>query len=76
MAANECKSTFTPLEHLRLPSAPALRDEFIGRPLSSLRTPAAVIDRAGFVANCADMARRTAELGLAFRAHIKSKYRS
>jgi len=69
-------STFTPLAQLLLPSAPALRDEFAGRKLSELRTPALIVDRAGFKANCDYVTRATAEKGMAFRAHVKSESKS
>ncbi|BEJ11002.1 hypothetical protein CspHIS471_0104240 [Cutaneotrichosporon sp. HIS471] len=65
-------SSFTPLELLRLPLASALRDEFIGRPISSLRTPAVIIDRAAFKENCAQMGAKVDGLGMRFRAHIKT----
>ncbi|CAK9779633.1 hypothetical protein CC85DRAFT_280780 [Cutaneotrichosporon oleaginosum] len=65
-------SSFTPLELMRLPLVSALRDEFVGRPLSSLRTPALLIDRVAFKENCAQMGAKVDALGLRFRAHIKT----
>ncbi|BEI79931.1 hypothetical protein CcaverHIS002_0104600 [Cutaneotrichosporon cavernicola] len=65
-------SSFTPLELLRLPLASALREEFVGRPISSLRTPAVIIDRAAFKENCAQMGAKVDGLGMHFRAHIKT----
>ncbi len=64
--------SFTPLELMRLPLAGALRDEFVGRPLSALRTPALLIDRSVFAENCRLMGEKVEALGLRFRAHIKS----
>lgn len=65
-------STFTPLELMRLPSAAALREEFVGRSLSELRTPALIVDRAAFAQNCKEMDDRVEKLGMRFRAHVKS----
>ncbi|GMK58455.1 hypothetical protein CspeluHIS016_0504870 [Cutaneotrichosporon spelunceum] len=65
-------SSFTPLELMRLPLASALREEFVGRPISSLRTPAIIIDRAAFKENCAQMGAKVEGLGMHFRAHIKT----
>jgi hypothetical protein len=69
-------STFTPLSHLTLPSRAALQDEFVGRKLTTLRTPALVVDRAGFKENCRYVADEVGKRGMTFRAHVKSEYSS
>lgn len=66
-------STFTPFELLRLPSKSALVEEFAGRSLSDLRTPALILNRSAFEANCASVARAVEALGLEFRMHVKSE---
>lgn len=66
-------STFTPFELTRLPSKAALVDAFVGAPLSSLRTPALVLNRSAFAANCARVAGAVEALGLHFRMHVKSE---
>lgn len=66
-------STFTPLELLPRTDVGALRDEFVGRKLESLRTPALVIDRAAFKRNCENVTTQVETLGMGFRAHIKSR---
>ncbi|EMD42072.1 hypothetical protein CERSUDRAFT_110623 [Gelatoporia subvermispora B] len=50
----------------------ALVDEFKGKPLTALRTPALIIDRAIFARNCAQMHERAKCWGASFRAHVKS----
>lgn len=66
-------STFTPLELMRGPDPAALREEFVGRSLSELRTPALIVDRAAFKQNCAEMDTKVEKLGMRFRAHVKSE---
>lgn len=51
----------------------ALVDEFVGRKLSSLRTPALIVDRVGFARNCDFVTGEIKAKGLGFRAHIKSE---
>jgi D-serine ammonia-lyase len=46
--------------------------EFRGKPLSSLRTPAVIVDRAVFAQNCAKMHQNAKEWGASFRAHVKT----
>lgn len=67
-------STFTPLTYLPYPDASALRDEFSGRTLAAVRTPALVIDRGAFQRNCEAVTTAVADLGMGFRAHIKSTF--
>ncbi|EJD04107.1 uncharacterized protein FOMMEDRAFT_140172 [Fomitiporia mediterranea MF3/22] len=62
----------TPVDLLSLPSKKALCEEFVGKPLSDLRTPALVVDRAVFTRNCARMLGTAHEWGADFRAHLKS----
>lgn len=54
------------------PEKQALTDAFVGKPIASLRTPAFVVDRAIFAANCARMHQNVASWGADFRAHIKT----
>ncbi|KAL8290148.1 hypothetical protein RQP46_003087 [Phenoliferia psychrophenolica] len=64
--------TSTPFAETSLPSKDALVAAFVGKKLSALRTPAAVVNRTLFEANCAHMANKTKELGITFRAHVKT----
>jgi D-serine ammonia-lyase len=64
--------TITPRNLSAQPNKQALVDEFVGRPLGALRTPAFVIDRAVFAKNCSLMHENAKEWGAAFRAHIKT----
>lgn len=73
MLTTPTTSTFTPFELMRGPSASALRDEFVGRSLSELRTPALIVDRDVFEQNCKEMDAKVEKLGMRFRAHIKSE---
>jgi D-serine deaminase-like pyridoxal phosphate-dependent protein len=67
--------TTTPLSVLTLPSKDALVKEFVGKKLSTLRTPALIIDRKRFVENCERVTGETAKRGMGFRAHVKSESR-
>lgn len=64
--------TRTPHHLLALPQKSALTATFRGQPLDALRTPAVVIDRAVFAANCARMHANATQWGAAFRAHVKT----
>ena len=64
--------TITPSQLLLKPNKQALVQEYLGKPLNGLRTPAAVIDRAVFAKNCARMHRNAKEWGASFRAHVKT----
>ncbi|KAI0815016.1 hypothetical protein BC629DRAFT_1279626 [Irpex lacteus] len=64
--------TNTPYPLANLPSKDALVAEFRGKPLSSLRTPAVVIDKSVFAQNCAKMHNNAKEWGASFRAHVKT----
>lgn len=66
-------STHTHLDLLSLPDRSALRQAFIGQPLSALRSPALIVDRKVFVDNCERVTKATAAKGLRFRAHVKSE---
>jgi len=55
-----------------LPSKSALVDQFVGKPLNGLRTPAFVIDRGVFASNCANMHQKAKDWGASFRAHLKT----
>ncbi|KAL0245445.1 hypothetical protein I308_104571 [Cryptococcus tetragattii IND107] len=65
-------STFTSLSLYSLPSKSALVDEFVGQPLSALRTPALIVDRKKFKDNCERVASNAKERGMKFRAHVKT----
>ncbi|THH11192.1 hypothetical protein EW145_g795 [Phellinidium pouzarii] len=62
----------TPVELIGRPSKQALLEEFLGRRLADLRTPALVVDRAVFTKNCARMHETAQGWGANFRAHLKS----
>ena len=64
--------TTTPSDLSLRPNKQSLLQEFRGRPLDALRTPAAVIDRAVFAKNCARMHTKAKEWGAGFRAHVKT----
>jgi len=64
--------TYTPYQLSGVPQKQALINEFRGKPLSALRTPAVVIDRSVFVQNCAKMHNNAKEWGASFRAHVKT----
>ena len=54
------------------PQKRELLNEFAGKPLNTLRTPAIVIDRSIFARNCARMHEKAAQWGASFRAHLKT----
>lgn len=54
------------------PSMEKLKDDFLGKTLHHVQTPAAVIDRQVVKRNCEQMHRAIRELNLAFRAHVKT----
>ncbi|KAG5647955.1 hypothetical protein DXG03_006989 [Asterophora parasitica] len=64
--------TQTPYQLLDRPKRANLVQEFHGKTLDTLRTPALVIDRALFAENCANMHSRAKEWGASFRAHLKT----
>ncbi|EKM83905.1 hypothetical protein AGABI1DRAFT_66972 [Agaricus bisporus var. burnettii JB137-S8] len=64
--------TATPLHLLLGPIKDALRNDFVGKSLDGIRTPALVIDRSLFAKNCASMHQRAEEWGATFRAHLKT----
>ena len=64
--------TLSPRYLSSLPDKKALNDAFVGKPIASLRTPALVVDRAIFAANCARMHQNVTSWGANFRAHIKT----
>jgi D-serine ammonia-lyase len=49
-----------------------IRKEFVGRKLGDLPTPAAIVDRNIVASHCEKMLIACRELGLGFRAHIKT----
>jgi len=64
--------TKTPFHISAKPQKQELVDEYKGKPLNALRTPALVIDRAKFAQNCAAMHEHAKAWGASFRAHVKS----
>jgi hypothetical protein len=64
--------TSTPYRLSSLPQKDALNEEFIGKVLNEIRTPALVIDRAVFASNCARMHEKARQWGAGFRAHLKT----
>jgi hypothetical protein len=67
--------TTTPLSLLTLPSKDALVQEFVGRDIRTLRTPALIVDRNQFRRNCERVTGETERRGMGFRAHVKSECR-
>ena len=64
--------TETPIELLKLPNKADLVRAFVGKPLSSLRTPAIVLDRMRFARNCEAMSESCVRQDITFRAHVKT----
>lgn len=64
--------TYTPYRLVALPHKQTLVNDFRGKPLNTLRTPAVVIDRSVFAQNCAKMHNNAKEWGASFRAHVKT----
>lgn len=54
------------------PNKQPLLNEFRGRDITTLRTPAVVIDRALFKRNCTRMHENAKQWGASFRAHVKT----
>jgi D-serine deaminase-like pyridoxal phosphate-dependent protein len=55
-----------------LPSKASLANQYIGQKLADLPTPAIVLDCATIRRNCDAMLNVCKELGVGFRAHVKS----
>ncbi|KAI0361548.1 hypothetical protein OH77DRAFT_1500863 [Trametes cingulata] len=66
------KQSRTPYHISGKPEKQDLVDEYKGKGLDALRTPALIIDRAVFARNCAKMHENAKALGARFRAHVKS----
>ena len=66
------KQSRTPYHISGKPEKQDLVDEYKGKNLDALRTPALIIDRAIFARNCAKMHELAKALGARFRAHVKS----
>lgn len=64
--------TYTPYQLAAVPHKESLLNEYRGKPLNALRTPAVVIDRSIFAENCAKMHNNAKEWGASFRAHVKT----
>lgn len=57
---------------LTLPDKTALCNAFVGKPISSVRSPAAIIDRSRYNQNCQKMISRASQAGARFRCHVKT----
>ncbi|KAH9944334.1 uncharacterized protein BXZ73DRAFT_39476 [Epithele typhae] len=66
------KQSRTPYHISGKPEKQDLVDEYKGKNLNALRTPALVIDRAVFARNCTKVHQIAKSLGAKFRAHVKS----
>ncbi|KAI0639463.1 putative serine dehydratase domain-containing protein [Trametes polyzona] len=66
------KQSRTPYHISGKPEKQDLVDEYKGKNLDALRTPALIIDRAVFARNCAKMHEHAKALNARFRAHVKS----
>ncbi|KAG7450551.1 uncharacterized protein BT62DRAFT_943452 [Guyanagaster necrorhizus] len=64
--------TKTPIGLLIKPSKATLVEEFVGKSLDGIRTPAMIIDRKTFSENCAKMHQKANDWGAGFRAHLKT----
>ncbi|WVR06723.1 hypothetical protein IAU60_003755 [Kwoniella sp. DSM 27419] len=64
--------TSTHLPLYRLPDKSALVDQFVGQPLSALRSPALIVDRSVFRTNCETITGEAKRRGMKFRAHVKT----
>ncbi|KAB8202204.1 hypothetical protein BDV34DRAFT_201304 [Aspergillus parasiticus] len=51
---------------------PQLRDSYVGKDVGDVPKPALVLDAAIIKRHCKAMIRTVKELGVAFRAHVKS----
>ena len=65
-------STYTYLSFHNSHDKSILVDAFVGKRLSALRTPALIVDRTRFKANCERVTAEAKRRGLKFRAHVKS----
>jgi hypothetical protein len=61
-----------PISNYPLSSHASLANQFVGQKLESVPTPAVVLDRAIIRRNCDAMLNVCKELGVGFRAHVKS----
>ncbi|KIK70951.1 hypothetical protein GYMLUDRAFT_33040 [Collybiopsis luxurians FD-317 M1] len=64
--------TETPYDFMVRPTKSGLVQQFVGKGLDGLRTPAMIIDRKIFANNCAAMHLKAKEWGTGFRAHLKT----
>ena len=67
-----CEQTKTPYQLLDRAHNAVLVEEFFGKPITTLRTPAMIIDRKLFAENCARMHQKSKSWGAGFRAHLKT----
>lgn len=71
-ASSSVTPTFTPIDLLRLPNKNELCAAFVGKSLSTVRTPAIVVDRTCFKTNCETMNAACVQQGISFRTHVKT----
>ncbi|KAJ7637085.1 putative serine dehydratase domain-containing protein [Roridomyces roridus] len=64
--------THTPYALANLPQKDRLTEQFVGKSLESLRTPAMVIDRSLFRQNCKRMLQNASDWGASLRSHLKT----
>lgn len=68
-----CPSTYTPIDLLTLPDRSALQKAFVGKTISTIRTPAIILDRSRFKQNCHKMAKTCMDRGIKrYRCHVKT----
>ncbi|KAF2851146.1 hypothetical protein T440DRAFT_467886 [Plenodomus tracheiphilus IPT5] len=60
------------LEHYPLSPLESLKAQYVGKKIEDLATPAVLLDRALIQRNCDAMLNICSELGVGFRAHVKS----
>ncbi|KAI0788458.1 hypothetical protein C8Q75DRAFT_807671 [Abortiporus biennis] len=70
--AQTVTQTTTPISFATKPSKATLVQEFRGKHIHALRTPAVVIDKAVVASNCAKMHENAKQWGASFRAHVKT----
>lgn len=70
--ADNIPSTLTAPFFYPSPSDAALKLAFVGKDINSVQAPAAIIDSAVVKRNCRLMLEAAHELGVDFRAHVKT----
>ncbi|KAH8724651.1 putative serine dehydratase domain-containing protein [Phaeosphaeriaceae sp. PMI808] len=65
-------ASLTPIADYPVPSKASLTARYVGQKLSALPTPNVILDRAKIMKNCTTILQVCEDLGIGFRAHIKS----